>query len=430
MDKEIIAAINNSPTLSTLGALDGLIEELGKARIVLLGEASHGTSDFYTWRAEITTRLIQEKGFFLIGVEGDWSSCYRTNLFIAGASDENLAPAAVLNASFERWPTWMWANREMARLVGWLRDHNLNLPAHAKPVKFYGLDLYGLWESLEKISRYLENVDPQSAQAAREAYECFEPFRGLEECCRSARPLVPDSRRDEVVSLLGQTRERSKTYPEADDAPLNARQLALATANADNYYREFLTGGAVSWNVRDRHLAESVRHLLDWHDGRYHIPSKMIIWAHNAHSGDARATDMIRYGMVNLGQLLREDYPGEVKIVGFDSYRGHVIAATAWEGLMEDFELPEAREGSWEHLFHQAGRADRIVTLGESLNAWQDQRAVGVVYDPEHETGNYVPTLLSGRYDYLVFIDHSEALHPLSLEYESREVPETYPSGV
>lgn len=430
MDSRIIEAVRDSQVLSRPEDMNDLIDGLGQARIVLLGESTHGTSEFYTWRAEITRRLIAEKGFFLIGVEGDWAACYRTNLYMAGQSDNNLSPSAVLNASFERWPTWMWANQETALLVQWLRDHNINRPTGMREVKFYGLDLYGLWESLEEISGYLERVDPHSAPAARQAFECFEPFRGLEEYYASARRLVPDTCREEVIALLKQVRERSREYPEDTDSQLNVRQNALVIANAEKYYTELLAGGAASWNVRDRHMVESIEHILKYFDAKYHFPAKMVIWAHNTHVGDARATDMIRYGMINIGQLLREDYPGEVKIVGFDSYHGRVIAAKAWDGQIEELELPEARSGSWERLLHQAGPEDRIVVLDETFHDRRGQRAVGVVYHPRAEAGNYVPTVLSERYDYLVFVNRSQALHPLAMEYASRGIPETYPSGV
>ena len=208
---------------------------------------------------------------------------------------------------------------------------------------------------------------PESAQAAREAYECFEPYRGLEEYYASARHLVPDSCRDEVIALLRQVLERSREYPEDEDSQLHVRQNALVIANAGNYYTQFLAGGASSWNVRDRHMVESIENILKHHDGKHHSRSKMIVWAHNTHIGDARATDMVRYGMVNIGQLLREDFPGEVKIVGFDSYQGQVLAARTWDGLMENLELPEARPGSWEHLFRQGGPENRVIVLDDTF---------------------------------------------------------------
>ena len=430
MDGTMIEAVKNSQILANPEDMNDLIEGMADARIVLLGEATHGTSEFYSWRTEITRRLMEEKGFSLIGVEGDWSACYRTNLYITGRSDENLLPATVLHESFERWPAWMWANWEIASLVQWLRDYNLSGPQVQRQVKFYGLDPYGLWESLEEISGYLARVDPQSAQAAREAYECFEPYRGLEEYYASARHLVPDSCRDEVIALLRQVLERSREYPEDEDSQLHVRQNALVIANAGNYYTQFLAGGASAWNVRDRRMAESIENILKHHDGKHHSRSKMIVWAHNTHIGDARATDMVRYGMVNIGQLLREDFPGEVKIVGFDSYQGQVLAARTWDGLMESLELPEARPGSWEHLFRQGGPENRVIVLDNTFCVEKGQRAVGVVYHPEAEAGNYVPTVLSERYDYLVFVNRSQALHPLAARYVSRGVPETYPSGV
>jgi erythromycin esterase len=429
MDARITREIEASRTLFTPEDLDALIDDLGESRIVLLGEATHGTADFHHWRAEITMRLIQEKGFFLIGVEGDWSSCYRTNLYLAGASDEGLSAADVLSASFARWPTWMWANYEMAALMDRLRAHNHNGPAGGRNVRFYGLDLYGLWESLEEITRYLLRVDPRAAQAARETYKCFEPYRGLEEYY-STRQLVPDSCRNEVITLLAQAKHRAKQYPENDDAPLNERRNAQVAAGAEDYYGKFLTGGVTSWNARERHLAESVKSILSYYDVKYGIRSQIIIWAHNTHVGDARATEMADYGMVNMGQLLREDFPGATRIVGFDSYWGRAIAAGRWDGLMEEFRLPAAQKGSWEHLLHEATEEDKVITLNEVFRARKDQRAVGVVYNPGLERGNYVPSVLADRYDYLIFIHASDALHPLPVGPAPGSVPQTLAAGV
>ncbi len=418
MDAEITHEIEASRTLSTPEDLDALIEDLGGSRIVLLGEATHGTADFYNWRAEITMRLILEKGFFLIGVEGDWPSCYRTNLYISGTSGDDLSSTDVLSASFERWPTWMWANHEVAALIGRLRNHNLDGPADGRKVRFYGLDVHGLWEPLEEINRYLRKVDPRAAHAAREACKCFEPYRGLEEYS-STRQLVPESCRDEVIALLRQVKEKKKPYPEDEDSQLNARQNVLAVAGAESYYDKFLTGGATSWNVRDRHMAESVKNILSYYDAEYGIRSKIVIWAHNTHVGDARATDMAGYGMVNIGQLLRGDFPGEVRIIGFDSYWGRVIAARHWDGLMEEFRLPAAQEGSWEHLLNQGTKKNKVITLNDAFSARKGQRAVGVIYNPESEKNNYVPTVLADRYDYLVFINASDALYPLLVGHEA-----------
>ncbi len=429
MDAKITQEVEASRTLSAPEGLNALIEDLGKSRIVLLGEATHGTADFYNWRAEITMRLIQEKGFFLVGVEGDWSSCYRANLYLAGTSDEGLSSTEMLGASCERWPTWMWANHEAAALFDWLRDHNRNGPAEGRKVRFYGLDLYGLWESLEEISGYLLQVNPRAAHTAREAYKCFEPYRGLEEYY-STRQLVPDSCREEVIVLLRQVKQGAKQYPQDDDAPLSARQNALVIANAEDYYGAFLTGGVTSWNIRDRHMAESVKNILSYYDVKYGIRSKIVIWAHNTHIGDARATEMADYGMVNIGQLLREDFPGEVKSVGFDSYWGRVIAAKYWDGPMDEFRLPAAQEGSWEHLLHRATEEDKLIVLNEAFRARKGQRAVGVVYNPDSERGNYVSTVLADRYDYLIFINASEALHPLAIGHQAGKVPETLPAGV
>jgi erythromycin esterase len=323
---------------------------------------------------------------------------------------------------------WIWANYEMAALIDRLHDHNRNGPAEGRKVRFYGLDLYGLWESLAEISQYLLKVDPRAAHRARETYKCFEPYRGLEEYY-STRQLVPDSCRGRVLALLRQVKQRATPYPENEDAPLHAQRSALASAGAESYYDKFLTGGVTSWNVRDRHMAESVKSILSYYDVKYSIRSKIIIWAHNTHIGDARATEMADYGMVNLGQLLREDFPGEVRSVGFDSYWGRAITAGHWDGMMQESRLPAAQEGSWEHLLHAAAPEDKIITLNEAFRARRDQRAVGVVYSPELDKSSYVPSVLADRYDYLIFIHTSDALHPLPVGHEAGKAPETFPAG-
>jgi erythromycin esterase len=431
MDARITQAIEAARTLRAPEDLDALIEALGEARLVLLGEASHGTADFYKWRAEITMRLIQEKGFFLIAVEGDWSSCCPANRYLAGASDEGLSAADVLGAAFARWPTWRWANYETAALLNRLRAHNLELSPGGRKTRLYGLDLYGLWESLEEINRYLLEVDPRAAQAAREACKCFEPYRGMEDYY-STRQLAPDGRRDELISFLRQVKQRAMpcACAQDDDAPLHGWHNALVSAGAESYYHEFLAGGATAWNVRDRHMAQSVKHILSYYDVKYDARSRMIIWAHNTHVGDARATEMADYGMVSVGQLLREAFPGAVRIVGFDSYWGRVTAARRWEGPMEESRLRPAREGSWEHLLHEATEEDKIIVLNEAFQDRREQRAVGVVYQPESERGNYVPSVLAEQYDYLIFINASDALHPISVGREAGKTPALVPSAV
>ncbi len=432
-ERELIEAVKRAgKPLRDDGDLDPLLERIGEARVVLLGEASHGTHEYYTWRDRISRRLIEEKGFDFIAVEGDWPDCYLVNRWIkhhdggGGARD-------MLHA-FERWPTWMWANHEVAGLAGWLRAHNESL-ADDDRVGFYGLDVYSLWDSMDVVTRYLEKVDPEAARRARGAYGCFDPYEEDVQDYAMATMLVPTSCEEEVVRTLIDLRSKGPDYAEEGrEAFFNAEQNALVARNAERYYRAMIRGGAQSWNVRDTHMIETLERLLQHHGPQ----SKAIVWEHNTHVGDARATDMARVGMVNVGSLARERWGGDVVIAGFSSHRGSVIAGSEWGAPMQRMRVPEAREGSWEHLFHQAGAEDRLLMMDEiddvpaALDA-RGHRAIGVVYHPEREArGNYVPSVLPFRYDAMLYIDHSHALHPLKMPgtMPEHEPPETFPSGM
>ena len=412
--------------------LDPLLERIGDARIVLLGEASHGTHEYYTWRDRISRRLITEKGFGFIAVEGDWPDCYTVNLYAKGWDGVGDSAHEVLHA-FSRWPTWMWANKEVVHLAEWLREHNRHLPDERK-VGFYGLDVYSMWESIDVVTRYLERVDPALAARARQAYGCFDPFEDDVQEYAWATQVVPTDCEEEVLEALTELRRKGPDFRRDNpEAYFNAEQNALVASNAELYYRTMIRGGAASWNVRDRHMMETLERLL-----RHHGPaSKAIVWEHNTHVGDARATDMARAGMVNVGQLAREAWGDDVVIAGFASYFGSVIAGQEWGAPMQRMRLPEAKRGSWEALFHQAGAEDKLVLLegmDDVLGALDPRghRAIGVVYHPEREAyGNYVPTVLPYRYDALLYIDRTHALRPLHMHVaEEHEVPETYPSGM
>lgn len=413
--------------------LDPLLDRIGEARYVLLGEASHGTHEYYTWRAEISRRLLQEKGFSFIAVEGDWPDCYRVNRYVKSCPDSGRSAREVLHA-FDRWPTWMWANEEIVELAEWLRGHNRVLPEDRR-VGFYGLDVYSLWDSMRAVVQYLDLTDPEAARAARGAYRCFEPYReDVQEYARATR-WVPASCEREVVAMLHELRNRAAQYMDGTrESFFNAEQNALVAKNAEQYYRAMVQGGPSSWNIRDTHMMETLERLM----GHHGPDAKAIVWEHNTHIGDARATDMARSGMVNLGQLAREQHGREgVVLVGFASYRGSVIAGREWEAPMEVMPVPPAREGSWEEVLHRAGMEDRLLLLSDgqsprALHEMRGHRAIGVVYDPAYEAwGNYVPTVLPRRYDALLYLDRTHALRPLHMRVrEEHEVPETYPTGV
>lgn len=413
--------------------LDPLLQRIGDVRCVLLGEASHGTADFYLWRARVSRRLIEEKGFSFVAVEGDWPDCYRINRFIKDYADSGASATEVLHA-FERWPTWMWANQEVADLAEWLREYNHGR-AQETQVGFYGLDVYSLWDSLYQVMAYLQRTHPEALPEAQKAFRCFEPYgEDVQEYARATR-LVPASCEAEVIQLLKAVR-RQATSDRRDgrESQFVAEQNAIVVKNAEAYYRAMVRSGSESWNLRDLHMEDTLERLL-----HHHGPdARAIVWEHNTHIGDARFTDMADQGEVNVGQLVRERLGDQgVVLVGFSSHRGTVIAGREWEAPMERMRVPPAREDSWEAVLHEASPADQLLIFSDAqetreLLQWRGHRAIGVVYHPEYEyLGNYVPTVLPRRYDALMFIDQSKALRPLHVPvHDEGEVPVTYPVGV
>jgi erythromycin esterase-like protein len=418
--------------LSTADDLDPLLDRIGDARYVLLGEASHGTSDFYTWRARISQRLIREKGFSFIAVEGDWPDCYRVNRFVKGYPEAGSEAFDVLH-EFARWPTWMWANWEVVALAEWLRQHNSTQPPRER-VGFYGLDVYSLWESLAEVMGYLETNEPQALATARRAYRCFEPFGEDVQRYAQATAFAPASCESEVVALLSELRRQAPEFKDDHEAHFTALQNAQVAVNAERYYRAMVRGGAESWNVRDHHMVQTLGNLMQHHGPE----AKAIVWEHNTHIGDARATDMSLAGMVNVGQLVREQHHDEgVVLVGFGSYQGSVIAGSSWGAPMERIHVPVARHGSWEEVLYRSGVRDGLLFSDErrrepGFMEPRGHRAIGVVYNPTQERfGNYVPTVLPQRYDVFLNIAETTALHPLHLkDTDTGEPPDTYPWGV
>jgi erythromycin esterase len=412
--------------------LDPLLDRIGNARFVLLGEASHGTHEFYTWRTGISRRLIEERGFSFIAVEGDWPDCYRVNQFLKGAVDSSITAREVMHG-FTRWPTWMWANEEVIQLAEWLREYNDALPTERK-VGFYGLDVYSLWDSLDRVIDYLTRHDPSAVATARAAFQCFEPYgEDVQEYAQATR-WIDESCEDEVVALLAQVQHAAEAEPDAPEAQFDAEQNARVAKNAEHYYRTMVRGGPESWNIRDLHMTETLYRLMERHGPR----AKGIVWAHNTHIGDARFTDMADDGMVNIGQLVRMRHATDTVLVGFGSHSGRVIAGVEWEAPMETMRVPPARAGSWEDLLHRASGNDCLMVFDEVLGHEEmfderGHRAIGVVYRPQYEQyGNYVPTVLPRRYDAFLFLDHTAALRPLRdiPVLEEGEVPETFPTGV
>jgi erythromycin esterase len=415
-------------TLSIPSDLDALLDDLGDRRVVMLGECTHGSHEFYIWRAEISKRLVKEKGFDFIAVEGDWPDCFKVNQFIKGNHEYGSSTAEVLK-TFDRWPTWMWGNWETAALVEWLRDHN---KAHAlnNRVGFYGLDVYSLWQSMREMLNFLHKRNSEIAESVKNALTCFQPYEH-DEANYARHSLKDHSCRDQVVELLKNIRLRSSQFDDEPEKIFSTEQNALVAVNAERYYHTMMGFDNESWNIRDRHMMETLERLLEFHGKG----SKGIVWAHNTHIGDARATDMKKSGMINIGQLAREQVGEEdVYLVGFTSYKGSVIAGSAWGAPMKEMKMPAARKGSLESKLHSESHKDRYLLMSQKENHQYCgpslHRAIGVVYDPDMDRQkNYMESVTRQRYNALVYIDHTAALLPFHLQ-PSADLPDSFPWGL
>lgn len=432
--------------------LQSVIDRVKDSRVVMLGESTHGTEDFYRWRALISEWLIVKHGFNFIAVEGDWPSCRPLHRYILSTGDGGSARQAI--EGFRRWPTWMWANTEVTRLAEWLKSHNARV-APSLRAGFYGLDVYSLFESMDAVIQELEKVNLFHAKQARLRYACFGPYgRDEQAYIRSLARMSKDCERQVVDALRDLLRMRLETSPASllgveEDALFHAQQNARVVMNAEKYYRAMIHADDDSWNVRDRHMLDSLEWLLERHDrgaradgtGRT-APTKAIVWAHNTHIGDYRATSMRERGLINLGGLARERFGrDQVALVGFGTYDGAVTASHAWNGPIETMRVPPAKEGSYEAVFHDICRVQRYPGFSlafdprdpsacEALSQTRGHRAIGVVYDPEHERWtNYVPTELARRYDAFIFVDRTQALQPYLLPVGEHEIPDTWPNA-
>lgn len=417
MDELIVEQIKKqSVPLNSTDDLDVLIEAIGDKKYVLLGEATHGTSEFYKLRMELSRKLIETKGFSFIAVEGDWPSCYEVNRYVKQYKHAKSNSRAVMEG-FNRWPTWMWANEEVGELMDWLKKHNEDKPM-AQRVGFYGLDVYSLWESLEEIERYLQEIGtPEQLSLARKAFECFDSYDKEGQNYGVSAAFYGESCKDDVVKLLKELNVKRVRYDEDSEAALSAELNALVAVNAEDYYSTMVKHDAESWNVRDRHMVEALRRVALHHGSN----AKVIVWEHNTHIGDARATDMMTEGMINVGQLMREAHgEADVCAIGFGTYRGTVIAAKSWGASMATMQVPAAQKSSWEELMHRAGAYNQILLLNKEDPLLGHEvlghRAIGVVYHPTSERGNYVPSVMARRYDAFVHVDESHALRPLTIE--------------
>jgi erythromycin esterase-like protein len=426
---------------------DQLLELVGNARFVLIGEASHGTHEFYRIRSEITKRLITGYGFSGVAVEADWPDAYRVNRFARGGSDDADATEAL--GGFKRFPQWMWRNADVLDFVGWLRAHNDAQRNASHRVGFYGLDLYSLHASMAAVLEYLDTVDPAAADRARARYACFDSFGPEPQAYGYAATLgLSPSCETAVLSQLVDIQRAADEYARRDgrvarDALFFAEQNARLVRNAERYYRAMFLGPALSWNVRDRHMAETLDQLAGFLDkeGRRSpdAPAKIVVWAHNSHLGDARATEMAGRGEVNVGQLMRAKNPATTKLVGFTTYAGTVTAASDWDRPAERKVVRPALDGSYESVFHEIGHRRFLLDLTTASDAQRAlmtprlERAIGVVYRPETERlSHYYYAVLPRQFDAVLHYDTTRAVEPLERTgtWERDEMAETYPSGV
>jgi erythromycin esterase-like protein len=420
---------------------DALLEGIGDARVVLLGEATHGTHEFYRERAFITRRLIAEKGFSAVAVEADWPDAYRINRYVRGTGTDEEGVQAL--ADFGRFPTWMWRNADVLDFIGWLRTHNDRQPKE-KRAGFYGLDLYSLRASMQAVLRYLDKVDPEGARRARRRYSCFDHFgEELQEYGYAASAgLHPSCEREVVTQLLELHRQRAE-YASRDgrvaaDEFFFAEQNARLVRNAEEYYRTMFGGRADSWNLRDHHMMDTLQELMRFLD-RTRPDARVVVWAHNSHLGDARATEMSERGELNVGQLARQAFGGNAVLVGFTTYTGTVTAASHWDGAAQRKQVRPALPGSYERLFHDVQiprfllplRTD--LDLASALAAPRLERAIGVLYLPESErVSHYFHARLPEQFDFVLHFDETRAVEPLERDalWEAGEVAETFPSGL
>ena len=444
-DFNLVTAVIEAAAQSIEGGAhdyDALVNLIANARFCLLGEATHGTHEFYRERAEITKRLIKERGFTAIAVEADWPDAFRVNRYVRGLSDDDNASEAL--GGFKRFPTWMWRNTVVVDFVEWLRDYNLSLPSNAPKVGFYGLDLYSLYTSIEAVLNYLNKVDPEAAKRARYRYSCFEHFgEDTQAYGYAATFATTETCEREVISQLVELRRRAADYASRDgrvaqDEFFFAEQNARLIKNAEAYYRTMFRGRVESWNLRDRHMAETLDALVTYMSGQGQQP-KVAVWEHNSHLGDARATYMADYGELNVGQLVREKYAEQAILIGFTTYTGTVTAASDWDGPAERKRVRPALKESYEALFHEIDRAMFFLTLRDNkqlstaLQGPRLERAIGVIYLPQSERqSHYFDARLSRQFDAVIHFDETHALEPLERYpvWESGEPPETFPTGV
>ena len=416
-----------------------VLDTIGDAALVLLGEASHGTHEFYRLRAELTRVLIECKGFNLVAVEADWPDAYRVNRWVRAASADRTPEEAL--GDFQRFPRWMWRNRDVVDFLTWLRGHNDTREPAAR-VGFYGLDLYSLHASMAAVLQYLRKVDPPAFERARDRYSCFEHFGEDSQAYGYAATLgLSRSCEDEVVAQLLELRRRAAEYATRDgrvaaDEYFFAEQNARLVRNAEEYYRAMFAGRSESWNLRDTYMVEALEALLAHTAATGAGAAKAVVWAHNSHLGDARATQMGRGGELNVGQLVRERHGSSACLIGFTTHEGEVTAASNWDEPAQLKRVRPSLPGSVERLFHEAGLEGFFLPFADS--ALRDamgerlERAIGVIYRPDTErASHYFRAHPAQQFDAVLHVDSTSALEPLEPgAVHGPDAPDTYPTGV
>jgi len=428
-EKAIASSCEPFETIASVD-LGPLLERIGDTRVVLLGEASHGTAEFYRMRERISRELIERKGFSFIAIEGDWPDAARIDHYVRHAT----YPASEWTA-FARFPTWMWRNREVREFVDWLRERNGRVEA-GRRIAFHGLDLYSLYTSIRSILTYLDDVDPQTARVARQRYGCLTPWQADPATYgHAALTGTYQTCEHEVVSMLSVLLQKHRAYAEHDgERFLDALQNAKLVASAEEYYRIMYYGSRASWNLRDSHMFGTLQNLLQFHGPQ----SKAIVWAHNSHVGDSAATEMSARGEYNIGHLCREEFGNAAYSIGFGTNSGTVAAASDWDGPMEIKAVRPALPESYERLCHDAGgarfllplRTPRSARLIGALTKSRLERAIGVIYRPETELqSRYFQAVLPRQFDEYIWFDQTEAITPFKTG-ELEGLPDTYPFGL
>src|SRR5213080_529518 len=437
-DAELVREIAQ-PLFGGSDDYDALLALIGNARFVLIGEATHGTHEFYSERATITKRLIREKGFSILAIEADWPDSARVH---RNVRDDTMANADKALSGFRRFPTWMWRNKVVVEFVEWLRAFNKNIDANRPEAGFYGMDLYSLHASIEAVLKYLDKIDPDSARRARLRYSCFDHFsRKPQEYGYATTVGAIESCEKAVVEQLTELQQKAAEFLSRDgdvaaEEFFFAEQNARLVKDAEQYYRAMFRGRASSWNLRDRHMVDTVESMVAHLNGSRQ--PKAIIWAHNSHLGDARATEMSHYDEVNVGQLIRERFGNDSVLIGFTTHHGTVTAASDWGAPAERKNVRPALRGSYEALFHETGLPWFWIDLRGAgqigvLQQRRIERAIGVIYLPERERfSHYFHARLPEQFDAVIHFDETRAVEPLERTsiWEEGELPETYPFKV